>query len=74
MNYPNRFSCLASHRAAATPVLATAGSRLLARKISKDISKVVGAMDDLLRVCLMFPLGDGLHNLEGVLGFEYTWP
>lgn len=26
---------------------------------------MAGAMDDFLRASLMFPLGDGPHNLEG---------
>ena len=50
-------------------------------KINKDIVKVVGLVDDFLRVCLMFPLGDALIQCfveqrvkgQGLLAFKVTY-
>lgn len=35
---------------------------VLARRISRDVVKVIDPVDDFLRVCLMFPQGDAQHN------------
>ena len=53
----------------------------LVKKINKDIVKVVGLVDDFLRVCLMFPLGDALIQCfmeqrvkgHGLLAFKVTY-
>ena len=52
----------------------------LARKISPDIIKAVGQVEDFLRVRLMFPLGDSLHNFvwqkvkgHGLLAFKVKY-
>jgi hypothetical protein len=53
----------------------------LVKKINKDIMKVVGPVDDFLRICLMFPLGDALIQYfveqrvkgQGLLAFKVTY-
>lgn len=55
-------------------------TEVIAKKISSDIVEIIGVVGDFLRVRLMFPLSDALHNFveqrvkgQGLLRFNVKY-